>query len=45
MFPIEAVTISGEVSTFRYQSGKASEVTKAFCGTCGCPKADPRAEA
>ncbi|MDE4061044.1 MAG: GFA family protein [Pseudophaeobacter sp. bin_em_oilr2.035] len=37
MFPIEAVTISGEVSTFRYPSAKASEVTKAFCGTCGCP--------
>ncbi|MHA6296837.1 GFA family protein [Devosia sp. CAU 1758] len=37
MFPKEAVEIFGDLKTFRYLSGKDSEVTKAFCNSCGSP--------
>lgn len=37
MFPVEAVTLTGEPSEFKYLSDKGSEVTKAFCGHCGSP--------
>lgn len=37
MFPVEAVTIRGDVSTFSYRSGKTSEGTKAFCVNYGSP--------
>lgn len=37
MFPKSDVTISGTTSQFKYMSGKGSEVTKAFCATCGSP--------
>ena len=37
MFPSVAVSVTGKVSQFKYLSGKGSEVTKAFCATCGSP--------
>ena len=37
MFPSRSVVITGQVSEFKYLSGKASQVTKAFCSTCGSP--------
>lgn len=37
MFSADAVTLSGNLSEFKYQSDKGSEVTKAFCIECGSP--------
>ncbi|WP_439148569.1 GFA family protein [Sulfitobacter sp.] len=37
MFAAKAVTISGNLTRFTYLSDKGSEVTKAFCATCGSP--------
>lgn len=37
IFPLDTVTLNGELSTFKYQSNRGSEVTKAFCGKCGSP--------
>jgi len=37
MFAAKAVTISGNLTRFTYLSDKGSEVTKAFCTTCGSP--------
>lgn len=37
MFPFTSVTLRGSVNTFKYRSAKGSEVTKAFCATCGSP--------
>ncbi|WP_324752709.1 GFA family protein [Roseovarius sp. Pro17] len=37
MFTSDAVTISGKLNEFSYLSDKNSQVTKAFCATCGSP--------
>lgn len=37
MFSAEAVRISGKLREYKYLSGKDSEVSKAFCATCGSP--------
>jgi hypothetical protein len=37
MFSAQVVTLSGELKKFSYKSGKASEVTRAFCADCGSP--------
>lgn len=37
MFAAEAVTLHGNLGTFRYKSGKNADVTKAFCAACGSP--------
>ncbi|MCV2893108.1 GFA family protein [Lentibacter sp. XHP0401] len=37
MFPASAVSVHGRLSEFRYVSDRRSEVTKAFCPTCGSP--------
>ncbi|PCJ93145.1 MAG: aldehyde-activating protein [Hyphomicrobiales bacterium] len=37
MFPSSAVSLSGALSTYKYVSGKGSEVSKAFCAQCGSP--------
>lgn len=37
MFATDAVNISGKLSKFSYSSAKGSEVTKAFCASCGSP--------
>tara|TARA_R110002049_G_scaffold36628_4_gene116558 strand:+ start:645 stop:929 length:285 start_codon:yes stop_codon:yes gene_type:complete len=37
MFASDAVNISGKLSKFSYSSAKDSEVTKAFCASCGSP--------
>lgn len=37
MFPLEAVVLSGKLNEFKYMSDKGSEVTKAFCASCGSP--------
>lgn len=31
------VVVSGKPSEFKYMSAKTSQVTKAFCATCGSP--------
>lgn len=35
MFLSKAVVLSGKLNEFKYMSDKASEVTKAFCASCG----------
>jgi len=37
MFPVSAVSVNGELGKFKYVSSKGSEVTKAFCVSCGSP--------
>lgn len=37
MFSSDAVIMTGELSTYIYVSDTGSEVTKAFCKTCGSP--------
>ncbi len=37
MFAKNAVEITGSLSTYTYVSAKGSQVTKAFCETCGSP--------
>jgi hypothetical protein len=37
VFSSKAVKLSGELAKFNYNSGKASEVTRAFCPSCGSP--------
>lgn len=37
MFISDLVALSGKLSEFRYDSGKGSQVTKAFCSNCGSP--------
>jgi len=37
MFAAAAVTLSGQLNEFKYTSSKNSEVTKAFCASCGSP--------
>lgn len=37
MFTSQSVVVSGKLSEFRYISGKTSQVTRAFCATCGSP--------
>lgn len=37
MFISDLVTLSGKLSEFSYDSGKGSQVTKAFCSNCGSP--------
>ncbi len=37
MFLASGVTLQGAVHTFTYASELGSDVTKAFCGTCGSP--------
>lgn len=37
MFISDLVTLSGKLSEFHYDSGKGSQVTKAFCSNCGSP--------
>lgn len=37
MYPAEAVTVTGILRTFRYESKNGSEVTKASCASCGSP--------
>ncbi|MEM9630842.1 MAG: GFA family protein [Pseudomonadota bacterium] len=37
MFPVGSVTMSGQLQKFKYTSANGSEVTKAFCASCGSP--------
>ncbi|AXI48865.1 hypothetical protein C1J03_11070 [Sulfitobacter sp. SK012] len=37
MFSTNAVTMSGRLSEYNYASDKNSQVTKAFCASCGSP--------
>lgn len=37
MFISDAVTVSGKLSDFKYESDKDSVVTKVFCANCGSP--------
>jgi hypothetical protein len=37
VFSSAAVTLSGKLSEFSYESGKASQVTRTFCACCGSP--------
>lgn len=37
MFASDAVSVHGKLSEFKYVSDNGSDVTKAFCPTCGSP--------
>lgn len=37
MFAAQAVDLNGELREFTYDSDNGSQVTKAFCATCGSP--------